>query len=52
MQSLQNIGRNTELHHNTELHQHGSTKLTKEDIFKEDVYHLKEIAKQTSKDNR
>ncbi len=27
-----------------ELHQDGPTILTKDDLFKEDVYHLKEIA--------
>ncbi len=27
-----------------ELHEYGTTKVTKDDLFKEDVYHLKEIA--------
>ncbi len=52
MQSMQNRGRNTAAHTIEEcvdLHEDETTKVSKDDIFKEDVYHLKEIANKLRK---
>ncbi len=43
MQSMQKRGGNTVAYTRKMYRTHGSTKVTKEDIFKEDAYHLKEI---------
>ncbi len=47
MPSMQNRGRNTA--ECVELHKDETTKVTKDDIFKEDVYHLKKIANKLQK---